>query len=93
MAHPTRSDWPALVKKWRRTTLEGFHLNGTSPAARAKWAVRALAVAGSGPAHLPKLIASDRLASATERARGAMTLIRLRLARAGWMLSQAARGR
>jgi GT2 family glycosyltransferase len=92
VAHPTRSDWPSLAKKWRRTTLEGFHLNGTSPAARAKWALRALAVAGSGLLHLPKLVASDRLASTTERARGAVTLVRLRLARAGWMLGQAARG-
>ena len=93
VVHPTRSDWPSLAKKWRRTTLEGFHLNGTSLAARAKWAVRALVVAGSGLAHLPKIIVSDRLASVTERTRGAATLVRLRLARAGWMLSQAARGR
>lgn len=89
VSHPTRPDWPALVKKWRRTTLEGFHLNGTTPAARAKWALRAVAVAGSAVVHLPKLLASDQLASGTERRRAALTLLRLRAARAGWMLRQA----
>ena len=93
VAHPTRSDWPSLARKWRRTTLEGFHLNGTTPAGRAKWALRAAAVAGSGVAHLPQVLTSDRLASRLERRRGAVTLIRLRLARAGWMLRQAALGR
>ena len=32
-------------------------------------------LAGSGLAHLPKLVASDRLVSATERVRGAATLL------------------
>lgn len=93
VAHPTRADWPSLAKKWRRTTAEGFHLNGTSPAARMTWALRAVAVAGSGLLHLPKLVTSDRLVSAQERRRGAMMLLRLRAARAGWMLRQAALGR
>ena len=93
VSHPTRSDWPSLVKKWRRTTAEGFHLNGTTPAARARWALRGLAVAGSGVAHLPKLLVSERLSSATERLRGAGALLRLRLSRAGWMLQQALTGR
>ncbi|MCB1370839.1 MAG: glycosyltransferase [Rhodobacteraceae bacterium] len=92
VSHPTRADWPSLARKWRRTTAEGFHLNGTTPAARAKWALRAVAVAGSGLVHLPRLLGAPQLASRTERARGAATLLRLRLARAGWMLRQAASG-
>ncbi|OSP54075.1 glycosyltransferase family 2 protein [Pseudoruegeria sp. SK021] len=92
VSHPTRQDWPALAKKWRRTTLEGFHLNGTSPVERAKWALRALAVAASGPAHLPKVLGSDKLRDSTEKKRGAATLLRLRAARAQWMLAQALRG-
>ena len=91
VSHPTRQDWTALAKKWRRTTLEGFHLNGTSAAARAKWALRGLAVAASGPAHLPKVLRSERL-SGSEKLRAAATLLRLRAARAGWMLGQALRG-
>ncbi|WP_108258482.1 glycosyltransferase family 2 protein [Mangrovicoccus ximenensis] len=90
--HPTRQDWPALAKKWRRTTLEGFHRNGTSAAARSKWALRALAVAVSGPAHLPKVLGSQKLRDGTERRRAAVTLLRLRSARALWMVGQALRG-
>lgn len=93
VAHPTRRDWPALVKKWRRTTLEGFHLHGTGPRARLTWALRAGAVLGSIPVHLPKVLRSDRLASGTERRRAARMLLRLRTARAGWMLGQALTGR
>jgi GT2 family glycosyltransferase len=91
-SHPTRQDWPALAKKWHRTTLEGFHLNGTSPAARAKWVLRAGIVLASGAAHLPKILKSPKLDSGLERWRGALTLLRLRSARAGWMLAQALRG-
>ena len=92
VAHPTRSDWAALAKKWHRTTLEGYHLNGTSAAARAKWAARALAVSLSWVAHLPKVARDGRL-SGREKAAAAGMLIRLRLARAVWMLGQAAGGR
>ncbi len=91
VSHPTRTDWETLARKWRRTTLEGFHLNGTTPAARAKWALRALAVAASGLAHQPKVLASTKL-SRPEKLAAAGMLLRLRLARAGWMLHQAAFG-
>lgn len=91
VAHPTRQDWAALARKWRRTTEEGFRLNGTGLADRTRWAVRALAVAGSGPAHLPKVLASSRLAPG-ERVAAASTLLRLRTARAAWMLGQALSG-
>lgn len=93
VSHPTRSDWGSLTKKWRRTTEEGFYLNGRSAGARLKWAARALAVAVSGPVHLGKVLRSAALSGAGEKGRTAMTLLRLRLARAGWMLRQAATGR
>lgn len=89
VSHPTRQDWAALSKKWHRTTLEGFHLNGTSPVQRLKWALRAVAVLGSGLVHLPQVLGSDKLASGQERISGALTLLRLRAARCGWMLRQA----
>ncbi|MCA8882274.1 MAG: glycosyltransferase family 2 protein [Rhodobacteraceae bacterium] len=92
VSHPTRTDWAALSRKWRRTTLEGFHLNGTGPAARARWALRALAVAASGLAHLPRVLTSDRLAGPGEKLAAAGMLMRLRTARAVWMLGQAAFG-
>lgn len=93
VAHPTRQDWPALIRKWQRTTAEGFHLNGTGPGARLKWLLRGLAVLLSGPAHLPQVLGSARLKTGTERRRGAATLLRLRAARCGWMLRQALTGR
>lgn len=92
VAHPSRSDWTALIRKWRRITSEGFHVNGTGPTARAKWALRAGAVLASGPAHLPQLLRHPAL-SGVERRRGARVLLALRAQRSLWMLRQAATGR
>ncbi|MEM1162714.1 MAG: hypothetical protein AAGJ28_17445, partial [Pseudomonadota bacterium] len=88
VSHPTRPDWPALAKKWHRTTLEGFHLHGASPKGRVTWALRAVAVSLSWAAHLPKVWRASQLSGGEKRAATAM-LIRLRLARALWMLGQA----
>ncbi|KAB2886814.1 MAG: glycosyltransferase [Albidovulum sp.] len=93
VAHPTRSDWPALVRKWRRIAREMFALHGQAhpgPKGRLLWAARALAMAGSWLPHLPRLLFSSRLDGAGERLRGAATLIRLRLLRSWWMLRQVA---
>jgi GT2 family glycosyltransferase len=92
VAHPTRSDWPALKKKWRRISREMFGLHmGAHPGAagRMLWFFRALAVAASGVAHLPKILTHPRLRGVGERWRGASTLLRLRCLRAGWMIAQA----
>jgi GT2 family glycosyltransferase len=89
VAHPTRSDWPSLRRKWRRLTDEMFRLHLTRKG-RISWALRALAVAGSGPAHLPKVLRHPGLRGADERLRCAATLVRLRLLRSVWMLRQAA---
>ncbi len=92
VSHPSRQDWPALRAKWRRTTREGFQLNGTDPAARLRWALRALAMPGSALVHVPKVLSSDRLGSGAETRRAIATLIRLRCVRMVWMLRQAAGG-
>src|SRR5690606_41690322 len=58
VAHPTRSDWPALVRKWRRNAREMVALARQAPPGpkgRVLWAARALAMAGSRLAHLPGL--------------------------------------
>jgi len=93
VAHPTRSDWPALAHKWRRLTHETWGLQGTGTAARIKWGLRALAMPVSALAHMPRVLRDPALRSPTERARGAATLVRLRLTRAAWMLKQAFGGR
>ena len=93
VSHPTRSDRPALLRKWRRTTDEMFHLHGTGATDRLTWGLRALAVAGSSLVHLPKVLGSEKLRDGHERRAGAGMLLRLRLQRAVWMLTQAATGR
>jgi GT2 family glycosyltransferase len=93
VSHPTRSDWPGMMKKLRRTTDELFFLNGTSPSARMKWLARSLAVLLSGPAQIATVLASPRLSGLGERSRGAGALLRLRAMRSFWMMRQAVRGR
>lgn len=90
--HPTRQDWPAIERKWRRTTAEMFQLHGTRPARRLLWALRAGAVFASGPVHLPRVARAPALSDAGERWRAAAMLLRLRATRAVWMLGQAWRG-
>ncbi len=89
--HPTRSDWAALERKWRRTTAERFRSHGRGPKARLAWAAQALVVAASGVLHAPKVLASSRLAPG-EKLAGMATLLRLRMLRALWMLGQALGG-
>lgn len=93
VGHPSRGDWAALRRKWRRITAESFELQGRGAAARAKWAARALAMAASGLAHAPRLLLSPELHGAGERLSGLGTLLRLRAGRAGMMLRQAISGR
>lgn len=91
VGHPTRADWPALTRKWRRTSREMFALHMQAhPGAtgRLRWALRAVAMALSWLPHLPRILLSPRLNGIGERLRGAATLIRLRLLRSWWMLRQ-----
>lgn len=92
VGHPTRSDWHSLAKKWRRIMSEGFHLSGTDAFGRMKWSVRAFAVAASAVVHAPRIVTSTALSSTTERVRGVVTLFRIRIWRAGYMIWQAAGG-
>ncbi len=88
VSHPTRQDWAALRKKWRRTTSENYFVGGTDAKSRLKWGLRAFAVAGSGLLHIPRVLRHSALTS-QEKPATVVTLIRLRLARAGWMIKQA----
>ncbi|MFN0113327.1 MAG: glycosyltransferase family 2 protein [Paracoccaceae bacterium] len=90
VAHPTRPDWPSLVRKWRRINREMFalKLQGAGQArGRMVWVALALAMPFSAVAHLPRLL-RDRRLSTGERLAGAVTLVRLRALRAFWMLRQ-----
>ena len=89
VAHPTRSDWPALRKKWRRMTEEGFGLVGDGLRGRLTWMLKALLMPASILAHLPRIATHPGL-SPPEKLRAAGTLARLRVQRMVWMLAQAA---
>lgn len=91
VGHPSRTDWTALRRKWRRTTEETFQLE--RPRGRLRWIAKACAMPLSALAHLPRVLTSPRLAGPGERMRAAGTLFRLRLQRMVWMLRQAAGGR
>jgi GT2 family glycosyltransferase len=88
VAHPSRGDWVALRKKWLRLTEEGFGVNGAGLKARLLWALKALAMPISIAAHTPRVLRHPGL-TPPERRAALVTLARLRLARAGWMLRQA----
>jgi len=92
VGHPSRGDWAALRRKWQRLTAELFGLRPKGMASRLAWAGRALVVAASFLPHAPRVMRHPSLRS-EERLPTLATLIRLRLARAGWMLVQAVRGR
>lgn len=92
VSHPSRQDWDALRRKWKRVTEEQFGVNGNSPRARVKWAVRALMMPPSILVHIPRILRHPRLAGFGERIAAVGTLFRLRLQRMFWMLRQAISG-
>ncbi|MGF1500654.1 MAG: glycosyltransferase family 2 protein [Paracoccaceae bacterium] len=87
--HPTRADWAALRRKWRRMTEESFALGGGGRGARLRWALRAGLVLASPLRDLPRVLRDPRLRDRGERLRAVATLVRLRALRAVWMLRQA----
>lgn len=89
VAHPTRSDWPSLERKWRRLTAEGFLLNGRRTTDRIRWTIKALMMPASVLAHAPRVLRSPHL-TAGEKSRALGILALLRLRRMVWMIAQAA---
>jgi GT2 family glycosyltransferase len=89
VAHPSRGDWAALLRKWRRLTQEGFGVNGAGMQDRLRWMLRALALPVSILVHAPKVVGSPELSGWGERMAAFGTLLRLRFVRSGWMIRQA----
>ncbi len=88
--HPTRNDWAALRRKWRRLVPEQFVEQGRH---RPRWALRAALTALSPLKDTAKVLRSRHLTGPLERAKCLATLYRLRLVRACWMGRQALTGR
>lgn len=92
VAHPSRKDWDALRRKWKRLTEEKFSLTGKRPLARLKWALASLLMPASALAHIPRVLRHPALRDTAERRAAVQTLVRLRLQRMAWMLAQAVSG-
>ncbi|MEM1232529.1 MAG: glycosyltransferase family 2 protein [Pseudomonadota bacterium] len=92
VAHPSRSDWAALARKWRRLTAEAYETRRANGGRAPGWVLRALAMVPSALFHGPRMLRAPGL-STGDRLRGLGTLFRLRLARMIWMLRQALTGR
>lgn len=93
VGHPSRGDWAALSRKWRRMTEEGIGISVDGPVARARLAGQALAMPFSILAHIPKVLRSARLNNPRDRLAALSVLVRIRLLRAVWMLRRAAGAR
>ncbi len=91
-SHPSRQDWDALRRKWRRIETENYGWRGDSAKTRVKRAVKALGMPVSIFAHAPQIFSAKGLTGGEKRA-ALGTLARIRLARMGWLLKQAATGR
>ena len=92
VGHPSRGDWPALARKWRRLTAEGFTGAGRRAGPRLAWAARATAMPLSVAAHTPRILC-HRALKRGDKVRALSVLARLRLLRMRWMLGQAVTGR
>ncbi len=84
--HPARESFAELARKWDRSTGHDFEAYRTRPLGRLKWALRALAVACSPLAEIPRLLSSPRVAGARERWLAFLCLVRIRAYRARRML-------
>jgi GT2 family glycosyltransferase len=89
VSHPSRGNWQELRKKWLRLTREAFKENRPTPWWRLYWAARALLMPVSVLVHIPRVLRHPALRNGRERLLAIAVLIRLRLARMGWMLGQA----
>ena len=83
VSHPTRSDWPALLAKWRRITREGYALRRSNGGGAAGWLARTALLPLSIVAHAPRIWRSPRLTGRRERLQALGALARLRLWRMG----------
>lgn len=88
VSHPSRADMPALLRKWQRLTREAFGVNGNTPRAQLRWAVKAFGMPVSVLVHTPRVLLHPALRDWGERWRAWTTLLLLRNLRMIWMLRQ-----
>lgn len=88
VSHPSRGDWAALSRKWRRLTGESYALHRSEGGTGLSWVLRALAMPASAVVHSGRVLTSDKLSGPVFRLRTLVTLWRLRGQRMVWMLGQ-----
>lgn len=85
--HPARATLAEIYAKWDRLISHHHAAEARGLAGRARWTVKALALAVSPLAEIPRVAGSDRLASARERRLAFQALVAVRLFRARRMLA------
>ncbi len=86
--HPARASFDELCEKWRRHISHDLFVFRASGRSSLVWMIRVFAVIASTAPHAVFLMASDRLSGGANRARGLLTLARVRLFRAVEMVLQ-----
>lgn len=84
VAHPARSTWTQLKRKWQRLTREGLALDAEAGVPAAQRALKAASVALSPVLHGARIFTCTRL-SLTSKLAALAVLVRLRLLRAWWL--------
>lgn len=84
VAHPARSSWAQLKRKWQRLTREALALDAEAGVSGAALALKAATIALSPIAHAARIFACTRL-SLTAKLAALAVLVRLRLLRAWWL--------
>ena len=85
IAHPARTSFAELQRKWRRHIAHELHDHRAAGRPGWRWTLRALAVLASIPVHGIRMFASDRLTGLGNRLRGLAILVRIRVWRVGEM--------
>jgi glycosyltransferase involved in cell wall biosynthesis len=85
VSHFARSDWPELLKRWRRVLAEHYSLTREKPLGTLRWAIRAAAMPLSVIPHSVKVIRSERLFSLRDKASAIAVLVAHRLWRSYYM--------
>ena len=86
VGHPARRTWGDFLKKWRRLVAEQYQITREWPFGRLRWMIRTWALPFSIIAHVPRVLASNRI-DAGSKPKALMALARIRL----WRFAEAHR--
>ena len=85
--HPARSDFSELCRKWDRHIAHDFADLPQGPSGHVRWLVKAIAMAFSPLAEIPRILVSDRISGPRARALAVLGLTRIRAYRAREMVA------